>query len=478
MNFMTRHDELLASALCVEGLVSEKDVLDWIETRSRAYDLSVKLIPLEDMNGWTFSQTTGNLSHVTGKFFSIQGLNVRTNFGPVDRWTQPIINQPEVGILGFISKRLNGVLHLLVQAKMEPGNINLVQVSPTVQATRSNYTQVHGGRRPKFVEYFIGEKVGRILLDQLQSEQGSRFLRKRNRNVIVQLPDNASISHTEDFIWLTIGQLQRLMRIPNVVHLDCRSIIGSLSFFSAQLSRKSTDLPASESFWDGVLRSILADQNQADHSLTDIISWVTDLKCQFEMQSHLIPLMQTDAWTIQEGMIQHDTRCFFSVVGVAVQATSREISSWHQPLIHSAEPGIIGLLCQMRNGVLQFLIQGRAEPGFFDTVELAPTVQCVPGNYSCGIREPLPEFVELFQHAPLHFIRFDSMLSDEGGRFYHNQSRHIIIELEPETSFDIPINYHWMTLSQIQKFSQFSNLLNIELRSILACVSPVDDGNY
>ena len=42
---------------------------------------------------------------------------------------QPIINQPEIGFLGFITKEFNGILHFLVQAKVEPGNVNNVQIS-------------------------------------------------------------------------------------------------------------------------------------------------------------------------------------------------------------------------------------------------------------------------------------------------------------------------------------------------------------
>jgi NDP-hexose 2,3-dehydratase len=30
-----------------------------------------------------------------------------------------------------------------------------VQLTPTVQATYSNYTQVHQGTRPRYVEYFL-----------------------------------------------------------------------------------------------------------------------------------------------------------------------------------------------------------------------------------------------------------------------------------------------------------------------------------
>ena len=64
-----------------------------------------------------------------------------------------------------------------MQAKIEPGNINYVQLSPTLQATKSNYQKVHKGKNPTHLEYFLAEDKN-IILDQLQSEQGARFLKK------------------------------------------------------------------------------------------------------------------------------------------------------------------------------------------------------------------------------------------------------------------------------------------------------------
>src|ERR1043166_4156232 len=117
---MAQHSEdgLVESARCVNGVMSEADALAWLASRSRAYDYSVETIPLEQLDGWMIERDTGNLAHASGKFFRIEGLDVHSNAGPVRRWSQPIINQPEIGILGFVAKRLNGVLHVLAQAKM------------------------------------------------------------------------------------------------------------------------------------------------------------------------------------------------------------------------------------------------------------------------------------------------------------------------------------------------------------------------
>ena len=58
--------------------------------------------------------------------------------------------QNENGILGIIRKKFNKEYRYLLQAKLEPGNINKLQLSPTVQATESNYKRVHGGKKQKF----------------------------------------------------------------------------------------------------------------------------------------------------------------------------------------------------------------------------------------------------------------------------------------------------------------------------------------
>src|SRR5690606_24882290 len=116
-------------------------------------------------------------------------------------WTQPIINQPEIGFLGIITREIEGVLYFLMQAKIEPGNVNYVQLSPTLQATKSNYTQIHHGAKPLYLDYFLKATPSQILLDQLQSEQGARFYRKRNRNIIIKVQEDLPVE--DDFCWLT-----------------------------------------------------------------------------------------------------------------------------------------------------------------------------------------------------------------------------------------------------------------------------------
>ncbi|HEY6009055.1 MAG TPA: NDP-hexose 2,3-dehydratase family protein [Geobacteraceae bacterium] len=201
----------------------------WIADRRGRPGLDVRVIPLDRVKRWHIDAATGNIAHETGRFFTLTGLRVRhRREGEELEWDQPIIDQPEVGILGILAKRLDGVLHFCLQAKEEPGNIGGVQLSPTVQATYSNYSRAHGGALPSFVELFLAPPRENILYARLQTEDGGRFLYKSNRNMIVRLDDAAAEDLPSEFIWLTLRQIARCLRQDNLVNACTRSVLSAL----------------------------------------------------------------------------------------------------------------------------------------------------------------------------------------------------------------------------------------------------------
>jgi oxidase EvaA len=48
--------------------------------------------------------------------------------------------------------------------------------------------------------------------------------------------------------------------------------------------------------------------------------------------------------------------------------------------------------------------------------------------------------------------------------------RHVVVEIDGDLQIQVPNNYLWMTLREIQAFARFSNQVNIELRSMLSCI--------
>jgi oxidase EvaA len=99
-----------------------------------------------------------------------------------------------------------------VQAKAEPGNYGLVQMSPAVQATFSNLKRVHGGDLPNYAWFFYPEvpERCRLLADVWLSEDGGRLFNKRNRGMIVELPDDEDMEIAEEYRWVSLWQIKQL----------------------------------------------------------------------------------------------------------------------------------------------------------------------------------------------------------------------------------------------------------------------------
>lgn len=449
----------LRSALTTENPYnSTEHVLNWIREQNRKILVNVRQIPFADMLPmWQFD-AEGNLRHVTGKFFSIEGIRVRTNYGNVAEWEQPIINQPEIGYLGIITKEIDGILYFLLQAKVEPGNVNNVQLSPTLQATKSNYSQVHQGRKPLYLEYFLNAKPEQVLLDQLQSEQGARFLRKRNRNIIIKVDEEIPVY--DNFIWLSLAQIKTLESIDNIVNMDTRTVISGIPL----RLEDGAELP---NVWCASMLS----EEQPYHKFTEILSWLTSLKCQYDLQVTSIPLNQVGHWRTTNTAIVHESGRYFKVIAAQVEINNREVKTWCQPLIAPAQQGLTAFVVKKINGTYHFLVQGKVESGNFDTVEMAPTVQCITDNYTGKNNQP---FVEYVLHARPEQIKIDTLQSEEGGRFYQEQNRNLIIEADDSFPIcDIPENYIWVTFQQLMLFLHFNNYLNIQSRSLLSLISFV-----
>ena len=458
--------------------ITTENAIEWIKKQNLNVKVTVNKINFDKLNLWLFDQDKVSLRHQTGKFFSIEGISVKTNWSIQSEWCQPIINQPEIGYLGFITKEFNGVLHFLLQAKIEPGNVNHVQLSPTLQATKSNYTRAHKGKSPAYLEYFINAQPNQILLDQLQSEQGARFLRKRNRNIIIKIDEEIEL--LDNFIWLTLAQIKVLMIFDNLVNMDTRTVISGISF-----GDYTADEIAEFNFFDSknredsiekkLLKSTLLNSISL-HSLENIHSFITRQKCKFELEVSSTSLAKMQDWVIEKDCIRHIHDKYFKIIAVEVSISNREVVSWSQPMVEPAQEGICAFVCKEIMGILHFAVQTKLECGNFDIIEFAPTVQCLTGNYRNSISGELP-FLEYVLNAPKEQIIFDTLQSEEGGRFYKEQNRNVLVIAGNELPVELPENYIWMTINQLQTFIQFNNYINIQARTLLAAISFKSEHN-
>ncbi len=442
---------------------STRSLKQWIEQRNREVKVNVELIPFDQMEGW-FIDAEGGLRHNSGRFFSIQGIHVETDYGNTSSWDQPIINQPEIGYLGIITKEIDGMLYFLMQAKIEPGNVNCVQISPTIQATKSNYSRVHKGKKPAYLDYFLNVKPENVLLDQLQSEQGARFLRKRNRNIIIKVDEDVEV--LPDFRWMTLGQIKSFMHFDNVVNMDTRTVLSGIEYID--YLTPLTDLNRLSEFGRDMLKS--ARTEEGIHTMSQILSWLSGLKSRYDLFVHNKPIDKLEGWYRSAHEIANDEGKYFRIIGVKVSISNREVTSWCQPLVQPLQQGLCAFIIRKIGGIYHFLVQAKLECGNYDVMELAPTVQCLTGNVYDVKPEMRPAFVDYVLNAPKEEIRYDVLQSEEGGRFFREQNRNMIVEVGKDFPQEVPEHYIWMTLKQINNFLKFNNYLNIQARSILSAL--------
>jgi len=472
---LTTENDFFLSAITDKNRFQSMEAFKrWFSHKKESHHFSVEQISFSSLKQWYFEEATANLKHVSGRFFTIEGIRVTTNYGPFRCWEQPIINQPEIGILGIITRKFDGIPYFLMQAKMEPGNVNLLQLSPTVQATKSNFTQVHGGRLPPYLEFFLDRQKSRFLVDQLQTEQGGRFLRKRNRNMIVEV--DRDIDVLEDFCWLTLGQIKKLLQEDNFVNMDARTVLSCIPLpgntdYLRQQGQGFTLEPNGyglDDFSRSLLDSLFCPDARACNTTDEIISWFSELKTKYHIAVERIPLNEVQQWRRTDREICHETDPFFSVIAVSVEAGTREVFGWTQPLVKEQQEGLLGLITKKINGVLHLLLQAKVEAGNIDIIEIAPTVSCSAVAFKRERGDTVP-FLDAFLNAPERQIRYSAVQSEEGGRFYHFLNRNMVIELDEDDEIIIPAQHIWMTFGQVVHFLRHG-YMNIDTRTLLACI--------
>ena len=451
-----------------EGVNSFESLSLWISEQNRNTPVAVRRISLDKCAPWHFNSAVGRIENESQSFFQIAGLRmyrkdiVSGKFDPIVE--QPIIIQDEIGFLGIICKEFDGVMHFLMQAKIEPGNVNKVQISPTTQATRSNFMRLHGGKQPSYVEYFMHSERYDVVVDQIQSEQSSRFLGKRNRNMIIVVNGEVPLRPTHQ--WMTLGQIMHMMEYDNLVNMDARTVISCLPWSFWQKMPKDIDDKLSP--WGRLVANSYS-ASLSVRNLNAAYRLLNDYKTFDTTTREVVPLTDLTDWVIDSYGIRHRQSYPFKVIYCDIYIEGREVRHWTQPLFEASGQALFALAgCEFK-GVARFLVHINPEIGCFDKVEFAPTVQLE------ALASHEPDLVESFvleRVADGKGLVSDVLLSEEGGRFYCEQNRNVILWLDecPSalTQDALPEGYLWLDLATLNLLLRAGNVVNIQLRNLLS----------
>lgn len=423
-------------------------ILQWVESLNQNLAVTITRNKLSDSDFWFYDGS--QIRNKNNSFFQIRGIQTEQCH---QISTQPIIIQDEIGYLGILCKEIEGVLHFLMQGKIEPGNINKIQISPTIQATKSNFTQQHGGAKPKYLEYFQNKEKYQIIVDQIQSEQSSRFYKKRNRNILLLVEEDVEV--LPNFRWMTLADIQNLLKIDNLVNMDTRTVLSCIPYSLMPTAPNTMALFQDQSFYHSIYNE--------ENGIPALYSKINDLKMFQQQKQSFVPLDQMDGWHFTQEEIYSKTAAPFSVIFCEIEIEGREVSRWTQPLFQAHGIATFGLITAVKNNKRLFLIRLMSEVGCHDYVELGPTIQQEATEER--ERNRISQiFFQAYQKG--QGVRQDVLLSEEGGRFYHEQNRNIILETE---YFDtIPDEYCWTDYKTLNLLTQVNNCLNIQLRNLLS----------
>jgi len=422
------------------------EIKSWITKRRGASELEVEQIPIKSMKNWNFDAK--NITHENNYYFSIIGVEVQSEQKNEIVWEKPIILQKEVGELGFIIQETK----ILLQAKTEPGNVKGTQIGPTVQATVSNYRQVHGGEKTKFLKYFteIGDNY-EIIADHIQLEQGTGFMNKSNRNSIIRLQRGYLLNDLDDrFRWFEIKELLALLEEDYLINTDTRSVIVSCDW--EKLTENQIAFCSDRK--DNELQLSLNESYYKKDPVTKIYRVLKDLQTRKKYCFKIKDLDKLRKWKINNEVIIDNEEIDFAVKGFRVSTKDREVTNWDQPLVHILSLGQVILYCQKKDGILKFLLNAQIIIGGDEVLVWGPSIQNSKRDESIKFEG--------------ENVLVSCMQSDEGGRFYQSKSLYQIIEVPEKVKVSYSEMSYWASLAEIQDIILQNKKTTNELRSVLS----------
>ncbi len=395
---------------------------NWFSTLIKKSNFHLEWIPLSKSRFWCFKK--GKIVHKSGRFFKIIGLA-----------NQPFIDQREIGTLGFLIRKTKQKNEILVQAKIEPGNSHIIQLAPTCQATESNSLMIHGGKEPPFSHLFTKEHP-RIINSTLQSEQGTRFYKKHNRNILAFYSE--SLKLPDSHRWIPVDTLLNLLSANYIVNTDARSVLVCSMW--GKLVNHTPFTSHNTNFSNELLFSY--EQKTENAEFKKMKKEITIMRRK-KYINKIISLDQLPNWKITDFGIDSLEKKLFKIRYIKIIAKSREVPEWDQPIIDSYNEAKVDLICGRVDGVLHFYFEIIHEPGLYNNAELSPAV------INCPTAKVIKSVLQ----------------SDEGGRFFKDVTKYRIIDVGKANT---KLQGYWLNLAQIQKLVQKNGWFTNEARSAIS----------
>ena len=410
--------------------MNTNELIDWLKSQKKNNKIRIRKKKIDLLKDWIFKDNI--IFHKSKNFFSIKAFLFQQKN---KKRFQPLILQKEHGILGIIKQNKKGKDYYLLQSKIEPGNINGIQISPTVQATKSNYLRKHGGKKTLFLNYFLKQQKKIKIVSKIKlSEQGSRFLNKKNWNILLET-DKINIPLKKNYCWLTKENIRYLINKKNMLNMDTISVLSSAI-------KKNLN------------ENLITSNNNLKNRLNQFDKKIKSTR-------KIISFDNLRGWKIKKNSISDIKNKYFSIFFIDVIANLREVNKWEQPILSDHSSSLNGFLVSKINNTKHYLLKIINEPGF-DQSKYTSTI--FEKNFNLNSRKNI-KFLSFFKKKN---CLMDLVNSDEGGRFLNNQTRNLINEIKDYKKINLNKNFIWASHNQVIDLIK-QNKITIEARNLFAC---------
>jgi oxidase EvaA len=132
------------------------------------------------------------------------------------------------GRLSLVFQERDGVLRVLAQASYEIGFLEGAQLSTSICIPPGSPVR-HDDPIEEALVGLIAEGKRAFLLHRCrQSEEGGRFYQEENDYEIVWLDPSVQLPSSDDYRWMTLGQIRDLIRIPGIFSIEFRGVLALL----------------------------------------------------------------------------------------------------------------------------------------------------------------------------------------------------------------------------------------------------------
>lgn len=399
---------------------TKSEIISYLKQIKKDSNFKLTRVNFSDQNEWIINN--GILSHKSGSFFHISAIIDDNGIENL------YFFQPQSALTGLLICKKNDKIYVLVQARVEPGNTNLVQIGPTVQSTPANFLRVHGGKATPFLSFFYNGNQKTISFQSSNHLDLGKLYYQKTKWLNYVVIDNL-IETPDTFFWCTIEDLADLAKESYFLNTDLRSLISVYN-------------------WDRFYQiNKIYNSSYGSEILNYLLS-----KSFISQNSKFIPFNDSKNISVSNHKIHNKKDDDYEIGIYHVETNHREVKKWHQPLWSAKKRGLVQLFFKVENGIKKYLLEVKKESGIYHNYSVSSSQLFYPN-------EDIPKNNDKIGETVYSFFQ-----SDEGGRFINHEYLFRIAKVKEP--FDTNENQFWVTIEELKSILRMSNTPNIQLRNI------------